>query len=76
MQTTDTYILICKDDDDKIVHVVAISQLKTELDKARVALNNAKLTDSNRFGEVTSYYYEVEFIYQFPKELQVLNSIN
>lgn len=73
---TETYILVCKDDDDKIVHVIAISQLKTELDKACDALNKAKLTDSNRFGKVTSYYYEVEFIYQFPNEIQVLNSIN
>lgn len=73
---TETYVLVCKDDDDKIVHIVAISQLKAELDKACVALNKAKLTDSNRFGEVTSYYYEVEFSYQFPREIQVLNSIN
>lgn len=73
---TEAYVLVCKDDDDKIVHVVAISQLKAELDKACVALNKAKLTDSNRFGEVTSYYYEVEFIYQFPREIQVLKSIN
>lgn len=73
---TETYVLVCKDDDDKIVHVVAISQLKAELDKACAALNKAKLTDSNRFGEVTSYYYEVQFIYQFPREIQVLKSIN
>ena len=47
---TETYVLVCKDDDDKIVHIVAISQLKAELDKACIALNKAKLTDSNRFG--------------------------